>query len=104
MPEVQTENRFSQALMHLLPEDISSVQRALVSLSKDPFSASLQTHRLKGADDFYVLRASDRLRIIYRIERRQEGENSTSLVIVAEDIISREALRQYLPGDNDEAF
>jgi hypothetical protein len=35
MLEVQNENRFSQALLHLLPEEISIVQRALDGLSKE---------------------------------------------------------------------
>ena len=100
MPAVQTENRFSQALLHLLPEEISVVQRALGELSKDPFLGRV----LAGADDSYLLRASDQLRIIYRIERRSDGENSVPPVVVAEDIISGEALRRFLPCGADEAF
>jgi hypothetical protein len=99
MLDVQTENRFSQALLHLLPEEISIVQKALVSLSAEPFSGRM----LAGADNRYLLRA-DQLRIIYRIERRPEGEDATSPVIVAEDLISGEALRRYLPGGTVEAF
>jgi hypothetical protein len=100
MLDVQTENRFSQALLHLLPEEISIVQRALVALSTDPFGGRM----LAGTDNSYLLRASDQLRILYRIERRPEGENSKSPVIVAEDLISGEALRRYLPGATVEAF
>jgi hypothetical protein len=100
MLDVQTENRFSQALLHLLPEEISIVQRALVALSTDPFRGRM----LAGTDNSYLLRASDQLRIIYRIERRTEGENSKSPLIVAEDLISGEALRRYLPGGTVEAF
>ena len=100
MADVQTENRFSQALLHLPPDEISIVQRALVALSDDPFRGKM----LAGADNSYLLRASDQLRIIYRIERRLEGENSASPVIVAEDLISGEALRRYLPGGAVEAF
>jgi hypothetical protein len=70
MPDVQTENRFSQALLHLLPEEISVVQEALVDLSADPFRGRM----LAGADNSYLRRASDQLRIIYRIERRPQGE------------------------------
>ncbi len=76
------------------------MQRALVALSEDPFRGRM----LAGADNSYLLRASDQLRIIYRIDRRPEGENSTSAVIVAEDLISGEALRRYLPGGTPEAF
>ena len=99
MPDVQTEDRFSQALLHLAPEEIYTVQRALAALSEDPFRGRM----LAGADNIYLLRASDQLRIIYRVERRPKGESSAS-VIVAEDLISREALRRYLPGGADEAF
>jgi hypothetical protein len=100
MLEVQTENRFSQALLHLLPEEISVVQWALDGLSKETLSGMM----LAGTDNGYLLRASDQLRIIYRIEPRPEGENSKSPVIVAEDLISGEALRRYLPGGIVEAF
>ena len=93
MPDVQTENRFSQALLHLLPEEIFAVQRALVALSEDPFRGTM----LAGVENSYLLRASDQLRILYRIERRTGGENAASPVIVAEDLISKEALRRYLP-------
>ena len=100
MADVQTENRFSQALLHFPADEISIVQRALVALSEDPFRGKV----LAGVDNSYLLRASDELRIIYRIERPLEGENSTSAVIVAEDLISGEALRRYLPGGAVEAF
>jgi hypothetical protein len=82
MADVQTENRFSQALLHLPPDEISIVQRALVALSQDPFCGKM----LAGADNSYLLRASDQLRIIYRIERPVEGENAASPVIFAAKI------------------
>lgn len=104
MTNVKIEDRVSQALRHLRPEDISSVQRALVLLAEDPFASTLQTRRLHGEPDVFLLRASERLRVIYRIEGRQEKEGDpAAFAIVVEDIVSHEALKRHFSGGHDEA-
>lgn len=98
MVHIRIEDRVRQALRYLGPEDVSSVQRSLSLLAKDPMGSAVQTKRLAGVPNVFVLRASDQLRVVYRIEGNAETPESEPNVgqapsaIIVEDVISRSTL------------
>ena len=99
-------DRVMQTALNLDPREHDRLLQALNVLKQDPFDPALSTHviAIAGMPNTFVLRVSDRLRLIYSIQRQQPlslPSPPESIEIVALDIVSKDGLRHYLSGGDE---
>jgi mRNA-degrading endonuclease RelE of RelBE toxin-antitoxin system len=69
--QVIVEERVRQGIRYLQPQDAAKVQRTLDSLQQlgvEDLKSHRGTYKLKGLRDLFILRASPRLRILFRYQ------------------------------------
>jgi hypothetical protein len=88
---VSLEERVEQAFRHLRPDEAKKVKEVLRTLEVESFETireRFQIHKLVSpGEQVFVLRATQRLRILFRYGERQE--------LIIEDIVSHDILQKY---------
>lgn len=88
--QVVIEDRAEQALRYLLPSEADHVSAVLKELENGTLDRISATHHIRQASDkvgqFFVLRATPKLRILFRYRGAQ---------VLVEDIVSHEVLDRF---------